>query len=126
MSESGLPRIFKILRILPFKCIPASCKSYNLGQFWFRQLFLRRLHRQNLFNLHTIANQFHQLTQISTRIGNHLFIRKPYLYEPTETPIDHVNIKRRFNEYTQPELISLIKKAEKMRVSDMKTISKQL
>ena len=40
--------------------------------------------------------------------------------------IDHVNIKRRFNEYTQPELISLIKKAEKMRVSDMKTISKQL
>ena len=40
--------------------------------------------------------------------------------------IDHVNIKRRFNDYTQPELISLIKKAEKMRVSDMKTISKQL
>jgi len=40
--------------------------------------------------------------------------------------IEHVNIKRRFNEYTQPELISLIKKAEKMRVSDMKTISKQL
>ena len=40
--------------------------------------------------------------------------------------IEHVNIKRRFNEYTQPELISLIKKAEKMRLSDMKTISKQL
>lgn len=40
--------------------------------------------------------------------------------------IDHVNIKRRFNEYTQLELISLIKKAEKMRVSDLKTISKQL
>ena len=40
--------------------------------------------------------------------------------------IDHVNIKRRFNEYTQPELISLIKKAEKMRVIDLKTISKQL
>ncbi len=40
--------------------------------------------------------------------------------------IEHVNIKRRFNEYTQPELINLIKKAEKMRVSDMKTISKQL
>ncbi len=40
--------------------------------------------------------------------------------------IGHVNIKRRFNDYTQPELISLIKKAEKMRMSDMKTISKQL
>ena len=40
--------------------------------------------------------------------------------------IEHVNIKRRFNDYTQPELISLIKKAEKMRVSDMEAISKQL
>ena len=40
--------------------------------------------------------------------------------------IEHVNFKRRFNDYTQPELISLIKKAEKMRLSDMEVISKQL
>ena len=50
---------------------------------------------------------------------------KPWAEKQGAT-IEHVNIKRRFNEYTQPELISLIKKAEKMRLSDMKTISKQL
>lgn len=40
--------------------------------------------------------------------------------------VDNVNIKRRFNDYTQQELISLIKKAEKMRVTDIDAVDKQL
>lgn len=40
--------------------------------------------------------------------------------------VDNVNIKRRFNDYTQQELISLIKKAEKMRVTDIDAVAKQL